>query len=300
MIDWSANSAPKQGKDSIWIGVGEWSFGTLAVRSPENPRTRLDARARITEILRNLAKEEKRVLVGFDFPYGYPSGFAAALKLKLNKLPPWRGVWDALSQAVQEAPRNVNNRFPAASDLNKRIGASQGPFWCCPPAAITQTLSVAKPVFPFPTPSGPTLHEFRLTEQHLRKRQATPHAVWQLYTAGSVGSQALLGIPTVASLCDVLSLKDFSLVWPFQTGFRSDPSPSHGPFILHAEIWPGAVAVDTSLHSVPDAAQVLSLVRHFASLDDQGRLGAAFDKPATMNDVTVRQCVDEEGWILGA
>ena len=67
-VDWSASSVPKRGKDSIWL--------CLKGEPPENPSTRHEAMQRVREQLGQLVAEGRRVLVGFDFPYGYPSGFA--------------------------------------------------------------------------------------------------------------------------------------------------------------------------------------------------------------------------------
>ena len=40
----------------------------------------------------------KRVLIGFDFPFGYPAGFAARLGLSG---PPWQGVWAEIARLVR-------------------------------------------------------------------------------------------------------------------------------------------------------------------------------------------------------
>jgi precorrin-8X/cobalt-precorrin-8 methylmutase len=69
---------------------------------------------------------------------------------------------------------------------------------------------------------------------------------------------------------------------------------------VHAEIWPGVVPLDAHLHPIRDAAQVLTLARRFAELDDQGELGALFDVPSGLGPDELATCVAEEGWILGA
>lgn len=45
IVDWSANSQPKHGKDSIWLAYHE--HDTLL----ENPTTRVAARNRVIEVL---------------------------------------------------------------------------------------------------------------------------------------------------------------------------------------------------------------------------------------------------------
>ena len=117
---------------------------------------------------------------------------------------------------------------------------------------------------------------------------------------GSVGSQTLVGIPHVAALRDDGELAPVSCVWPFETGFTDSPMPSRGPSVLHAEIWPGIVRIDASLHAVRDAAQVLTLARYFAALDERGELGVLFREPSQLDADDLAACIAEEGWILGA
>ena len=64
MIDWSANSSPKQGKDSIWVAVADRSGEVVFVH---NPRTREE----MTSVLREILTDRfERVLVGCDFHLG--------------------------------------------------------------------------------------------------------------------------------------------------------------------------------------------------------------------------------------
>lgn len=123
---------------------------------------------------------------------------------------------------------------------------------------------------------------------------------WKLYGKGSVGSQALVGIPRVVALRDDVALAPVSRVWPFETGFTAPITLKNGPFILHAEIWPGVVPIETDLHQVRDAAQVLTLARHFAALDDADQLARLFAQPNDLTPNEVEACAEEEGWILGA
>ena len=74
-VDWSANSKPKGGKDSIWV----CTHAADGESSTANPRTRREAETVVREQLLRAVRMRQRVLVGFDFPYGYPAGFADAL-----------------------------------------------------------------------------------------------------------------------------------------------------------------------------------------------------------------------------
>ena len=74
VVDWSASSTPKLGPDSIWVHVRD-ATDTVAA-DPVNLPTRASAFGYLRDTL--CAAAGRRVLVGLDMPYGYPSGFAAA------------------------------------------------------------------------------------------------------------------------------------------------------------------------------------------------------------------------------
>lgn len=300
VIDWSASNRAARGADTIWIADGTRARGPLHLCT-ENPPTREAA----VEILRTLLLEhlqaEHRILVGFDFPYGYPAGFAAALGLPVSLLP-WRSTWEELASLIDDRPDNRNNRWAVAATLNGRLGPGPGPFWGCPNNAATPSLRSRRREdfdFPYGVPTGGRLAEYRHTELALRASRRRPHSVWKLYTSGSVGSQALLGIPRLLALTRDRTLAPFTRVWPFETGFTPRPSPAVGPFLLHAEVWPGAILVPTPApNEIKDRIQVTALVRHLADLDASGRLGAAFAHPSSLDEPTLQDCVSEEGWIL--
>jgi precorrin-8X/cobalt-precorrin-8 methylmutase len=294
MVDWSAGNAPRKGKDSIWIA--NWQSGT-PIRPPTNPRTRQLAFDEVLSLLRSHTDAGRRVLIGFDFPYGYPSGFAEGIGLPRSTAS-WRRVWDTLQAEIRDDEGNRNNRFEVAAKLNAKIGKSPGPFWGAP--AGYSGVPAKKPVFPYVAEPDTTLSEYRRSEEAMRHKKGRVHSVWQLWTAGSVGSQALTGIPRVAALRNHPELATHSSVWPFETGFTIEPTAAgRSPSIVHAEIWPGIVALNPSLHLIKDAAQVLTLVHHFASLDARGALGHLFEEPATGALDRPGSIIEEEGWILG-
>jgi hypothetical protein len=288
MVDWSAVSRPKTGPDSAWIAAGGRSGVTL-----ENPATRAEARGRVRELLRAAVADRRRVLVGFDFPYGFPRGLGRALELPSGHTWAWFRVWNELARAVEDDARNRNNRFSVASRLNERLGPGPGPFWMRPETAGTAALALTRPRFPYETSAGP-LPEFRETELALKARRLHPQSAWKLSGAGSVGSQALLGIPVVHALRFDPGLANISRVWPFETGFTATAIPPRGPFVLHAEIWPGVFPLDAREGAIRDAAQVEGLVMRLASLDDEGRLAPVLSPPGDA------AAASEEGWILGA
>jgi len=281
IVDWSAAVVPRLGKDSIWFCHLKLEGGRLVEAALENPATRHAARDRLLGLLREEAAAGRAVLVGFDFPFGYSSGFAARLGLKGSA---WRATWNEIARLLEDDGLNRNNRFAVASALNERVTGGPAPFWACP-------AGVAGPCL------GPKHHrrheaegiaERRLTEHRVKG----PQPVWKLAGAGSVGGQALTGIPTVRALRDDPVLAASAQVWPFETGLAA---PSGG--ITFAEIYPSLVKAEG--HPVKDAAQVKSLARHFADLDDRGELAAYFAGDPDLAAEERARVIEEEGWILG-
>lgn len=285
IVDWSAASRPKLGADSIWIGRGE------GAATAENVATRAAAHASVRARLLTEMARGRRVLAGFDFPYGYPRGFAASLGID-HALPPWLAVWRELGRRIEDDTGNRNNRFAVASALNRAVGPGPGPFWMRPEPAGTPALGLRNPGFPYPSRNG-FLREWRETELSLRRTGRYPQSSWKLSGAGSVGSQALVGIPVVRALREDPELAAVSRVWPFEADFREIASPN-GPRVVHAEIWPGVVDVRPGPGEVRDAAQVRALVAEFARRDDAGTLAALFAPE------TAPSAASEEGWILGS
>lgn len=301
IVDWSGSSLPKRGRDSVWwtalvrVGAG------LEVRGLENPRTRRAGADGVRDALTSLAADGRRVLVGFDFPYGWPAGLADALAPGPG--PAWRRTAELLRARIHDGDDNENDRFAVASALNAKLGPAEGPgpFWGCPRHRATPTLAPTSPSFPFPVRPGIALRRLRHGEARLPGVQET----WKLMGAGSVGSQALLGVPRVLGLRDEPALRARSRLWPFETGFATDPLAAAGlgpggPALLHAEIWPGVCPLDPEFHPVRDAAQVLSLAHHLARLDEARALGRLFEAPADLPAAARAECEAEEGWILGA
>ncbi|PTS90180.1 cobalamin biosynthesis protein CbiG, partial [Caulobacter sp. HMWF009] len=92
IVDWSAAAKPTTGADSVWIGVLKRDVRFRLTFESHNPATRQEAEAKLAAILDDFKKRGERALVGFDFPLGFPQGFAQALNLPGEA--PWRAVWD--------------------------------------------------------------------------------------------------------------------------------------------------------------------------------------------------------------
>lgn len=296
-VDWSAKngrSPVAESKDSIWIGWTE-AQGEIQVKYF---RTRMYAIDQVRQFLLEAIAKKKRVLVGFDFVYGYPAGLAVCLGND-GKVPHWKFVWDEIANQIVDDDMNRNNRFEVATSLNRRIGGGAGPFWSAPARYQTEWLTgkrIGQFEYPYRSKIGPNLDEFRLTETVLRGTQSA----WKLYAPGSVGGQGLTGIPNVRSLRFDPELDANSTVWPFETGFEA-PRSDHGPLVCHTEIWPGVAEQSLDgTDKIIDRAQVSALCSWASTLDRSNRLAELFFEPEGLSEDQVEKCVNEEGWILGA
>lgn len=286
MVDWSAESVPKTGKDSIWVAVYERDDGALSERNLENPPTRAAAAALLADRLSDLGARGRRTLAGFDFSFGHPAGFAAAIEAKRGD---WLGSWRALTAMIADGADNANNRFTVAARLNERITGGPGPFWGCPAKRACPTLA----------PTAPS-DRSRFADRRLAEKRAPgTQSTWKLSYVGSVGSQSLLGIPRLHALRFHPWLAARTRVWPFETGLRA-PAPLEAGSIVLAEIWPG-IARDPGVgHAIRDARQVRSWAREYARLDETGELSGLFAGDPALTDEERRVVEREEGWILGA
>jgi precorrin-8X/cobalt-precorrin-8 methylmutase len=287
MVDWSAAAVPRLGKDSIWIYHLRRIAGEFQPAIAVNVSTRLDAYDRLRDLLVTNLTAGLSTLVGFDFPFGYPHGFAARLKLTG---PPWRAVWQMLADRIVERPKNDNNRFEVAEELNRQISGEAAPFWGRPQGPERKYLK----------PTHHRRHEaLDLAERRLADASIPgPQPVWKLVGAGAVGSQALTGIPIVHRLrCDP-ALAKASIVWPFETGL-SVLHRQDRPVIVFAEIYPSLIRSVLREGEVKDAAQVRTIAWHFANLDEAGRLGRLFAGDPNLTAEQRARVEAEESWILG-
>ena len=289
IVDWSAASKPTTGADSVWIGVLKRDVRVRLAFESYNPATRAEAEARLNTLLADFKKRSERALVGFDFPLGFPRGFAAAAKLKGE--PPWRAAWDELGKRVVDKPTNINNRFNVAAQLNRLLTDGPFPFWGCPPKEAQTTLTATKL-----HPHGPSdLPEFR----HGEVLAKASSSIWKTYYNGSVGGQALVGIPAVRRLKQARG--DAVRIWPFETGFKAlGEADLEGVDVVAAEVYPSMLNGAPLAGEVKDQTQVRTLAEHFARLDEAGKLGEVFGPPKGTAADVVLDAEQEEGWILGA
>ncbi len=263
IVDWSGgnDSGPRPKRDAIWLGL----VRAGVEETPRYLRNRLEAEAALTELIEVELSAGRRLMLGFDFPFGYPSGFAEALT---GQACPF-AIWEWLETRISDSPK-ANNRFDVAGEVNRMFGGT-GPFWGnARPKHDVAGLPRTKAEYHNPFPD----------RRAVEARAKGSFTCWQLAGAGAVGSQVLMGLPVLERLRRRFPGK--VAVWPFE--------PMVAPVGL-VEIWPGlidpAVKRAEAGGGIRDAHQVRLLARalHRLPMDDM-RAMLNIDAP-------------EEGWIMG-
>jgi len=307
MVDWSGGARRRGGRsDTIWIAHGP----TIAdAPLTDSPFSRTEAIHLIHSLLVNEIESERRVLLCFDFAYGYPVDFAAALQSATGKSDsdlPWLLVWQYLSEQIKDdegtapdaKPSNRSNRFEVANQINARLSADPkvaGPFWCASPEAAYRYIPQNRPSEPFQTAQGYAVKGLRLADK--RARSGSP---FRLFGTASVGSQSLTGIARLHQLRNDPKLVAASVVWPFDTGWATKAKwlPKH-VLILHAEIYPSVR--DPLPDEIKDRGQVRAMWHWARDLDRENLLWCEFCRPIEIETGSKEDMAIQltEGWILG-
>lgn len=177
---WSAGeSGPaRASKSAIWLGLVR--EGTAS--EPRHFRTRVEAEAWIAELIDSERAAGRRLLAGFDFPFGYPAGLARALTGRDEA----RAVWGWLADRITDTPGGENNRFDVAGELNRAL------------------------------PGGPDRKD-GIAFEAFAERRACDRAAgaepgpFELAAPTAAGSKALVGLPMLARL----AARPGVAVWPF-------------------------------------------------------------------------------------
>ena len=270
VADWSAAKGrkPRPTKDAIWLGIVRDGIE----QEPEFCATRLEAEARITDLLMSEQAAGRRLLAAFDFPFGYPAGFARHVTGSDNPY----AVWDWISARITDTDMGENNRFDVAEELN-RLFDGLGPFWAKPNKMDWPDVPFRKEGITF-APMG----EHRVCDVQAKAASSC----FQLFNPPTVGGQRLMGLPMLNRLRALPGVA----VWPFDTW-------QDAPVVL-AEIWPGLIepmVKDALAEAGPDAIRDREQVRLLASA--LANLPAP-DLHGLMSDLP--DVAREEAWILGA
>ena len=292
IADWTAAEGKKLGDQSVWIGVAKRDVRFRLYTETHNTATRAEGEALLNKLISEHRKRGDRVLVGFDFNFGYPAGTAARLKLDGA---PWSAMWKFVAANIVDKADNTNNRYQVAAKINRLMTDEAWPMWGAPAKQAQRWLTTTKP----PVGSGADIPEFRATENAVRKGRLQPKSVWQMHGAGAVGGQTLVGIPMVRRLLE--SLGPSGAVWPFGTGWRALDTADVEPLsAVVVEVWPSMFDAKPEAGEFKDQAQVRVTAEALAKMDEAGDLAKAFAPPKDADEALIQQVEQEEGWILGA
>ncbi len=285
-VDWSARSSLSPRRpvaDAIFICCKH------RAEPPEHPlyfRGRASALAYLYDLLERALSRAARVLIGFDFGFGYPRGFAKALTGSDSPL----AVWNWLAERIEDRPDNSNNRFQVAAEINNRFPGI-GPFWGAPAAHTYAGLPHRGSLR-----VGHGLPDLRLTEQ----ASGSAQSAWKLFTTGAVGSQTLLGISHLAGLRHWLGKR--GSVWPFETQAKQSSAS-----VILTEIYPSLLSIPSAKsltaaypnepYHVLDARQVWAACNFMSSLTDRSQNAAS--ALSEMVAAVPKPVLKEEGWIFG-
>lgn len=259
MVDWSGgnDTGPTPKRDAIWACIARGG----SAEEPVYLRNRRVAERWVADLIATERMADRRVMIGFDFPFGYPVGVAKAVCGSDDPL----ALWAWLAARIEDAPK-ANNRFDVAGEINRRLGAGNGPFWANALKRDIDGLSRTKHGYANPFPD-------KRACEHQAKGAFT---CWQLAGAGAVGSQVLMGLPVLHRLRE--RFEGQVAVWPFE--------PLDRP-VAFVEIWPSLTLGSEPEGMIRDAWQVQSVAKAVAALPP--------DTLAKMLDVDA----PEEGWIFG-
>ena len=235
MVDWSGGNdrgtTPKP--DAIWAAIAREG----RAEEPHYLRNRQVAEEWITTQIEAERAAGRRVLLGFDFPFGYPTGFAQALTGSAEPF----AVWDWFETHVEDNMK-ANNRFDVAGRINTLFGG-RGPFWGNGLKRDIDGLPRTKKDYANPFPD----------RRQVEQLATGAFTCWQMSGAGAVGSQVFMGLPVLARLRRQFEAS----VWPFE------PLTSDVAFI---EIWPSLTLGAAPEGRIKDAWQVEEVARMVSSL----------------------------------
>ncbi|MFK7836400.1 MAG: gephyrin-like molybdotransferase Glp [Sulfitobacter sp.] len=257
MVDWNSgnDTGPRPKKDAIWAGVNRAGLA----EEPVYLRNREVAEAWLVDLLEAERAAGRRVLAGFDFPFGYPQGFCAALTRSTDPL----ALWDWFEARVEDAPK-ANNRFDLAAQINLECGGGKGPFWFNGLKRDIVGLARTQRDYANPFP----------TKRQCEERAKGAFTCWQMGGTGAVGGQVFTGLPLLARL----RRRFDAAAWPFETLDK--------PLAL-VEIWPSLTVGPAPDGQIKDAWQVTEVARQIAAL------------PAARLREMLEVEAPEEGWIFG-
>ncbi|SPH24006.1 hypothetical protein DEA8626_03053 [Defluviimonas aquaemixtae] len=268
VIDWTGgrDTGPRPRKDAIWAAVtreGE-------AEAPVYLRNRQVAEDWLIRLFEEEAAAGRRTFAGFDFPFGYPDGFARRVTGRDDPF----ALWDWFAANLADGPEG-NNRFHLAGRLNEMFPGT-GPFWFN---------GLREEIAGLPR-KGRARSGHGMPERRRCEQLATgAFTCWQMGGAGAVGGQVMTGLACLSRLRARFAGQ--VAVWPFEK--LTAP-------IAVVEVWPSLhareIAAETDPGDIKDAVQVRVLAARIAAMQRTATLQATLaDVPAPARR--------EEGWIFG-
>ncbi len=272
VVDWSAGKRAARAKaDAIWIGVTRLGIDEEPVFCTD----RISAEAHLRALIDEERAAGRRLMIGFDFPFGYPQGFARQVTGQDDPF----ALWAWLEARIRDDAEGANNRFDVAEEINALFDGP-GPMWGKPDRARWPGVPYRKADIRFDV-----VAEHRACDRAAKAASSC----FQLYYPPTVGGQILMGLPVLSRLRADFGSK--VAVWPFE--------PWQNAEAVLVEIWPGLIepAVksfqsDQQPPPIRDAVQVRLLARALA--------GLPADELSTWMEEPPGVARQEEAWILGA
>nr|WP_058282070.1 gephyrin-like molybdotransferase Glp [Ruegeria denitrificans] len=260
MVDWSGgnDTGPRPRKDAIWACVVRKG----RAEEPIYLRNRKIAEQWLHNLIADEIASGRRLFLGFDFPFGYPKGFAHALTGSDDPL----RLWEWFEERIEDTPK-ANNRFDLAGEINRRFSC-RGPFWFNGLQRDIDGLPKNKSDYHNPFPDRRSVE--------LNPEAKGSFTCWQMGGTGAVGGQIMTGLPVLARLRRVFAGK--VSVWPFEA--LDTP-------VAFVEIWPSLTLGAGPEGRIKDAWQVEQVAMSLAGMPPEELAGHL--------NVTAA----EEGWILG-
>ncbi|MEZ5733415.1 MAG: molybdopterin guanine dinucleotide synthesis [Paracoccaceae bacterium] len=268
IVDWSGGNdrGARPKRDAIWSAA----IRDGRAEEPLYHRNRTVAGEYLVTFFATEIAAGRRVFAGFDFPFGYPDGFAERVTGSADPLV----LWDWFAAHLEDAPA-ANNRFALAGRLNALFPGT-GPFWFN---------GLKEDVPGLPRKGGERADHGLPERRRCEMRSKGAFTCWQMGGAGAVGSQAMTGMAALSRLR--ARFPGRVAVWPFE--------PLDKP-VAFVEVWPSLYADEvrdaTGPGEIKDAVQVRTLAARVHAMQQRGCLAAALaGVPAGARR--------EEGWILG-
>ncbi|MCF6430850.1 gephyrin-like molybdotransferase Glp [Leisingera sp. MMG026] len=268
-VDWSAakRRPRRQSKDAIWLGVARGETAERQIYC----RSRQEAEVWISSFLDAERAAGRRVLAAFDFPFGYPRGFARRITGSDDPF----ALWAWLEERIEDSEDGTNNRFEIASEMN-RLFTGPGPFWGKPDE---------KTWLDIPYRKAGIIYKDVAERRNADLAAKAASSCFQLFFNPTVGSQVLMGVPVLQRL----RRRHRAAVWPFEKVETAQT--------VFAEIWPGLIepAVKAAMavagrDEIRDRVQMRLLSQALSRLP-AGELAGML--------AAVPEEAQEEAWILG-